>query len=239
VKNPERAPVVFPVRFQAGTVVIQTTTREVGVEGVFVRSLKSPSEGSEISLRLYLPGNVQPEDVRARVCAVRPEPDCGFWAEFIAPPADVIESIRMLLQRRQRAAAGGPGTPIGAIQVKHSPVPVSQESRRSFPRHTARFQVGFATDQEFVLEYAENISAGGVFVHSEQPPELETIVNVSLRLPGNAVPVEAKGVIVHRVSKEDAARTGKHPGMGVQFLDASDSFREAIDRAIEHILKNG
>ena len=119
-----------------------------------------------------------------------------------------------------------------AIRLKVRP-------RRAFPRHAARFQVGFSSNQEFVLEYAENISAGGVFVQTEQPMELESIVTVSLRLPGNEVPVEAKGVIVHCVSKEDAARIGKHAGIGVQFLDSSDEFREAIDKAIEHILKNG
>jgi len=42
-----------------------------------------------------------------------------------------------------------------------------------------------------------------------------------------------------RVTKEDAAKTGKNAGIGVQCLDSSDEFRDAIDRAIEHILKNG
>ncbi|TMA18665.1 MAG: TIGR02266 family protein [Deltaproteobacteria bacterium] len=243
--KPQRAPVVFPVRFEASGEAIQSTTRQVSVEGVFVRSQKSPKEGTVLSLRLYLPGNMRPDEVRARVVEVRPEPDCGFWAEFVEPSPATIDGIKLLLQRRARAAAGGPGTPIGVMNVKQNapsavaaqPQPV--EARRAFPRHAARFQVGFSSNQEFVLEYAENISAGGVFVQTEQPMELESIVTVSLRLPGNEVPVEAKGVIVHCVSKEDAARIGKHAGIGVQFLDSSDEFREAIDRAIEHILQNG
>jgi len=238
----QRVPVVFPVRFEASGEAVQTTTREVGVEGVFVRSQKSPAEDTTLSLRLYLPGNVEPDEVRARVVALRPEPDCGFWAEFVDPPAEVIDHIKLLLTRRARAAKGGPGTPLAALQLKAAPSPApapAVEARRAFPRHAARFQVGFSSNKEFVLEYAENISAGGVFVHTEQPPELDTIVTVSLHLPGNDVPVEAKGVIVHRVSKEEAAEPGKSPGMGVQFLDSSDEFREAIDRAIEHILKSG
>ncbi|MFL5408183.1 MAG: TIGR02266 family protein, partial [Myxococcales bacterium] len=98
---------------------------------------------------------------------------------------------------------------------------------------------GFSSNKAFVVEYAENISAGGVFVHTEQPPAMDTIVTVSLHLPGNDLPVEAKAVVVHRVSKEEAGKGGKSPGMGVQFVDSSDEFREAIDRAIEHILKTG
>jgi type IV pilus assembly protein PilZ len=237
--TPDRVPVVFPVRFAAGGQAIQTTTREVSVEGVFVRSLQPPQEGSVISLRLYLPGNAEPDDVRGRVRGVRSEPDSGFWADFVELPEDVLDRIKQLLQRRARAAAGGPATPIGAIQLKPAELPVPPESRRAFPRHAARFQVGFATLQDFVLEYAANISAGGVFVQTEQPPEIDTVVSVSLRLPGNADAVEAKALIVHRVSKEEAALTGAIPGMGVQFLDSSDQFRAAIDQAIDYILKNG
>ena len=237
--KPHCAPVVFPVRFESSGEAIQTTTREVGVEGVFVRSQKSPIEGTMLSLRLYLPGNMRPDEVRARVREIRPEPDCGFWAEFVEAKTETLEGIKLLLQRRARAASSGPGTPIGAMNVRQTPPAQPVEARRAFPRHAARFQVGFSSNQDFVLEYAENISAGGVFVQTEQPMELDSIVTVSLRLPGNEVPVEARGVIVHRVTKEDAAKTGKHAGIGVQFLDSSDQFREEIDKAIEHILKNG
>src|ERR1700674_1848060 len=96
----DRAAVVFPVRFDAGGQAIQTTTREVSVEGVFVRSLQPPQDGSLISLRLYLPGNAEPDDVRGRVRGVRSEPDSGFWAEFIEPPEDVLERIKQILGRR-------------------------------------------------------------------------------------------------------------------------------------------
>jgi uncharacterized protein (TIGR02266 family) len=113
------------------------------------------------------------------------------------------------------------------------------DKRRAFPRYQARFQVGWSTVQDFVLEYAANISVGGVFVQTEGPPELDQIVTVSLRLPGSDAAVETKGVVVHRVSPEEAAEKGAAAGMGVQFLDASDQFRAAIERAIDHILKHG
>src|SRR5262249_28401992 len=87
----------------------------------------------------------------------------------------------------------------------------------------------FATVQDFVLEYAANISAGGVFVHTEQPPPLKTVVQVELELPGGGPPVPAKCMVVHRVTKEDAAQKGTLPGVGVQFMDAGDEFRQGID----------
>ena len=94
-----------------------------------------------------------------------------------------------------------------------------------------------ATVQDFVLEYAANISAGGVFVETENPPELRAVVTVTMELPDRGTPVEAKGVVVHRVLPRDAKARKTAPGAGVQFVDSTDEFRERIDRAIEFILK--
>jgi len=42
---------------------------------------------------------------------------------------------------------------------------------------------------------------------------------------------------VHRVTKQDAEQKGTLPGVGVQFMDADDAFRQRIDAAISHILE--
>src|SRR5437773_1816241 len=78
------------------------------------------------------------------------------------------------------------------------------DPRRAFPRYPAKFAVRFATVQDFVLEYAANISAGGVFVHTEDPPPLKTVVRIEMELPGGGQPVPARGVIVHRVTPQEA-----------------------------------
>ena len=81
-----------------------------------------------------------------------------------------------------------------------------------------------------------NISAGGVFVHTVDPPPLKTVVRVEMELPGGGPPVPARGLVVHRVTREDAEQRGTLPGIGVQFVDADDLFRARIDTAIEQIL---
>jgi uncharacterized protein (TIGR02266 family) len=227
-----RTPIVFPIRFAAGAQAIQTTTRELSAEGVFVRSLQPPPPGTQVALRMYLPGHAEPDDALGVVRGVREHPESGFWAEFMALDAEVSSRIQELLQRRAKVAKSGPATPIGAVRLKRS-------EDRAFPRYQARFQVGWSTVQDFVLEYAANISVGGVFVQTENPAELDQIVTVSLSLPGSEMPVETKGVVVHRVTPEQAKEKSVVPGMGVQFLDSSDEFRGAIERAIDHILKHG
>ena len=231
-----RAPIVFPVRVAAGATVVQTTTREVSADGVFVCSLRPPKLGTGVALKLYLPGSPQAEEATAVVREWRSAPESGYWAEFVDPPQSLRDRIAGMLQRRERAAASGPPTPIGAMSLAHRPL---DDPRRAFPRVEARFGVRFGNVQEFVLEYAANISAGGVFVQTENPPELHSVVTVTMELPDGGKPIEAKGVVVHRVSAQEAKVRNTLPGAGVQFVDSSDEFRERIDRAIEFILGRG
>src|SRR6267378_1530034 len=229
-----RAPIVFPIRVAAGATVVQTTTREVSADGVFVCSLRPPKPGTRVALKLYLPGSPQPEETAALVREWRSAPEGGYWAEFIDAPQSLRDRVAAMLQRRERAAASGPPTPIGAMSLAQKPL---DDPRRAFPRVEARFGVRFGNVQDFVLEYAANISAGGVFVQTESPPELHAVVTVIMELPDGGKPVEAKGVVVHRVSAQEAKGRNSPPGAGVQFVDSSDEFRERIDRAIEFILK--
>jgi type IV pilus assembly protein PilZ len=198
---------------------------------VFVRCLEPPQIGTSISMRLYLPGRrdgLQVDGLVEEVAA--PGREAGFWAAFrnLEPPARV--EIVEVIARRERASDA---KPIGAMAVQPDPEP-----RRAFPRYNARFAVRFSSVQEFVLEYAANISAGGLFVQTDNPPPLKTTVRVEMELPGGGPPVPAKGLVVHRVTKEDAQKRGTAAGVGLQFVDADDSFRGRIDAAIEHILKD-
>ena len=225
----DRAPIVFPIRFATHNVAVQTTTRELSLEGVFVRCLEPPTRGTPVSMRLYLPGNREGVPAGGVVRELAPpgyEP--GFWADFRDLSDSTRAAIGETLARRERAASA---VPIGAVSVRPADDP-----RRTFPRYNARFAVRFASVQDFVLEYAANISAGGVFVHTMDPPPLKTVVRVEMELPGGGPPVPARGVVVHRVSQEDAQQRGTLPGIGVQFVDADDAFRARIDSAIEHIL---
>jgi uncharacterized protein (TIGR02266 family) len=227
-----RVPIVFPVRFATRNAAVQTTTRELSADGVFVRCLEPPAMGTPIAMKLYLPGRRDGLSVEALISEVTPPgSEAGFWALFQNLSAHDRGEIAEQLARRERAAAA---KPIGAIAVQ--PAPGVDDSRRAFPRIAARFGVRFATVQDFVLEYAANISAGGVFVHSNDPPPLKSVVRVEMELPGGGGTVPARGVVVHRVTPEEAEAKGTLAGMGVQFIDADDEFRQKIDAAIEKIL---
>jgi len=225
-----RVPFVIPIRFATRNAAVQTTTRELGTSGVFVRCLEPPALGTSVAMKLYLPGLADGLQVDGVVREVaRTGEEAGFWAEFSGIEGHQKAQIAEVLARRDRASEA---KPIGAIHVQPYDDP-----RRAFPRLAARFAVRFATVQDFVLEYAANISAGGVFVQTNAPPPLKTIVRVEMELPGGGEAVPARCVVVHRVTPDEAKARGTLAGMGVQFMDADDKFRERIDSAIDHILK--
>jgi uncharacterized protein (TIGR02266 family) len=225
-----RLNLVFPIRFAYGNLAVQTTTRELSIDDVFIRCLEPPEPETALDLKLYLPGARQGLQVRGEARErSRPEEEMGFRAVFVELDDEARKQIGEILERRERAAESSP-----ASAVSTAP---EDDPRRAFPRYSANFAVRFATVQDFVLEYAANISAGGVFVHTGEPPPLKTIVRVEMELPGAPGVVPARGVVVHRVSKEEAEQRGTLPGMGVQFVDANDDFRGRIDAAIDHILK--
>lgn len=232
-----RVPIVFPIRFATAQAAVQTTTRELARDGVFIRCLEPPALGTPVRLKLYLPGTREPAQASGvvRELAGRGmEP--GFWAHFVEAGSRERKLIEETIARRERASQA---TPIGAVAVEPEQLEdLDEDPRRAFRRYETRFAVRFSTVQDFVLEYAANISAGGVFVHTPEPPPLKTVVSIEMQLPGADAPVPAKGIVVHRVSADEAAQRGTLPGMGVQFVEANDEFRDRIDAAIEHILRS-
>ncbi|HET7785850.1 MAG TPA: TIGR02266 family protein [Myxococcales bacterium] len=233
-----RVPIVFPIRFATASGAVQTTTRELAREGVFIRCLEPPAPGTPVRLKLYLPGSREPAQASALVRELAgPGAEPGFWAHFVEVPRRDRTLVEDTIARRERASQA---TPIGAVAVQPEELEdLDEDPRRAFRRYESRFAVRFSTVQDFVLEYAANISAGGVFVHTQDPPPLKTVVSIEMQLPGADAPVPAKGIVVHRVTAEDAEQRGTLPGMGVQFVEADDAFRESIDAAIEHILEAG
>src|SRR5712671_1049342 len=210
-------PYVVPVRFALGAQVLQATTGALGLDCAFVRCLVPPRPGERISMRLYLAG-----DRTIQVTAtVRPrtgkETGIGFWVDFakdISVQAHIARALGLVEQ------------------------PARPMDRRATPRYAARFAVRFGSVDEFRREYATNISAGGLFIRTEQPPDMDAVVDVVLELPGGE-PIQGKALVVHRVTPEEARSGGVDPGIGVQFVHGDDQFRERIDQFVASLSARG
>ena len=77
----------------------------------------------------------------------------------------------------------------------------------------------FATIEEFVSEYASNISLTGCFIRSHKPLPRGTLVELHFTvLDSNLAIIEGQGEVVRTTSD----------GMGIRFTDLTDTSREQI-----------
>lgn len=207
------ANVVFPVRYVSEGVAVQTTSRELSALGISVRSLSPPQVGARVSMALYLPESSVPEVAIGRVVRARSgEPgEAGFWADFMVVDPQARMRIGRLLTDREESTA----------------------QQRSFDRVPVKLAVRFRAASDFAQEHALNLSRGGVFIRCDAPPPVNTAVEVSIELPDGGDAVVSAGVVVHA----QLPGPGKVAGAGVQFVDATDQFRERIDRYMSSIAR--
>jgi hypothetical protein len=196
---------VFPVRYVSEGVSVQTTSRELSAVGIAVRSLAPPHVGARVSLAMYLPNASLPEVAIGRVARSKNGAisEAGFWADFLVVDPQARMRISSLLSDNSH---GG--------------------QNRAFPRFPIRFPLRVWRGSVVVAEQAVNLSRSGVYVRAESPPDIASIVEVELGLPDGSPAIATCGVVVHRHTATD----GEAGGVGIQFVDASDEFRERIDR---------
>jgi uncharacterized protein (TIGR02266 family) len=212
-------PIVVPVRFSGGGLTMQTTSSRLGADSIFVRGVVTPKEGSAIGIRITLPDGLGLLDARAIVIErVMPNvkgKEAGFWARFEPLTPEATAQLEKLMLER-----GGQGG----------------STRRAFARVPVKLEVGWTSAREFLVVYAENISAGGIFVVLPDPPPLHEMVELSLNLPDGDPAAKTKAEVIQRLTAEEAKHLGRQPGAGLQFVGSDDDFRRRLDRCIENLL---
>jgi uncharacterized protein (TIGR02266 family) len=228
----EREPIVLPVRFAVGNKAFQVTTRALTLEGAFLRCSEPQRAGTSLALRIYFPAG-SPFDVSGRVDErLGPSSEAGFWVRFDLVAPQLRERIAKLLGGSGPQAPGQAPAP---AKVPKGGIPAARTGveARCTARVEARLRVQFRTAAALRREMSVNISAGGLFIETDQPPPMRELVLVSIELPagssGEQRPIEVQAEIVHRVTPDQAKATGRPAGVGVQFVGGDDSFRERLD----------
>ncbi len=102
---------------------------------------------------------------------------------------------------------------------------------RKYQRYSTSIKVVFKSKEQFIEEYANDISKGGIFVATENPLPLESKIELILYLPDSSKEVRIVGEVVHVFGSEQARLLdNKHvPGMGVQFLQFEDDGKKVLE----------
>lgn len=106
--------------------------------------------------------------------------------------------------------------------------------RRLSPRVPLNLLVQFrlASLDEFMRDYAVNISSGGMFIRTRDPHPAGSNIYIQLSLSDGSTLIEGLGKVVH-------VNPPSHPvpGMGVEFVNLDAASRQLIDRIIQERLE--
>lgn len=99
--------------------------------------------------------------------------------------------------------------------------------QRRHERFGVRLSVRYSNAEQFVTDYVENMSSGGLYIAGAQQLPLHSETEVHIELPGQgAWTVRARSMYV--VNAEDAAKQGRTAGAGMQIIEKPFGFDDAL-----------
>lgn len=103
------------------------------------------------------------------------------------------------------------------------------EERRKYPRVPLNLliQYKFDTFEDFVSEYAADISLGGMFIRCDDAREEGAMVYLQFSLKDGTKLIEGLGRVVRVIPKG-----GENSGIGVEFVNFDDDSRAMIEAII-------
>jgi uncharacterized protein (TIGR02266 family) len=108
----------------------------------------------------------------------------------------------------------------------------AEHDRRKSPRTPVVIGVDYSTVDAFFSEFTTNINEGGMFVGTDQPHPVDTVVTLHFRLPGSELPCAVAGrvVWVRQRSDDEGPR-----GMGIEFETLDDVTRSRINELVRDL----
>ena len=103
-----------------------------------------------------------------------------------------------------------------------------QEHRRAHPRYGVELDVSLGSEHNFYAGFAENLSAGGVFVATHLLKPVGEIIELSIHIPDSDQIVKGTGEV--RWIREYNEASDVPPGMGVKFTALEPGSEEAIQQ---------
>jgi Tfp pilus assembly protein PilZ len=94
-------------------------------------------------------------------------------------------------------------------------------------RYRVYLSVRYETAADFVREYAENLSRGGLFIRGARGLRRHGEMVVEVELPGFGA-YQLRAEVVHVITEAMAAEHGRTAGAGLAIREAPEGFEEAL-----------
>lgn len=105
---------------------------------------------------------------------------------------------------------------------------------REFERADVRLQLNYrdAIGGNFLFEYSMNISRGGIFIETQHPAAMGTLLLIRFQSPEADELIEVEGEVVWTNPVEDDS---PNPGMGIQWRNLDEDSRAHIASIVKAI----
>lgn len=107
-----------------------------------------------------------------------------------------------------------------------------QYGYRKTPRTSTVIRINYHTVDSFFRDFADNISAGGMFIATPKPLKPGTQLSLEFLLPECDYPIQVKAKVVWNRS---VPSEGRQRGMGVQFESFSPSAKDKINTIVKQL----
>lgn len=121
--------------------------------------------------------------------------------------------------------------PKASVQRLPEPDADAVVDRRRSRRAEVLVRVDYQTVDELFSDFARNVNEGGLFVETEAPLAIDTVVSVQFQIPGSDEPVRGSG----RVVRTMAGGSEGVSGMGIEFDDLDDESRRRINELVRSL----
>ena len=107
----------------------------------------------------------------------------------------------------------------------------SSEERRTSLRHNIHIDVNYGAGSAYLFSRSENLSELGIFLATDETYDVQTQIDLRFRASEGGEPLEIKGEVVWI----EIGKSGKKRGMGVRFLDLTETQKDRIKALIRTI----
>lgn len=98
-------------------------------------------------------------------------------------------------------------------------------------------QYRFESFEAFLSEYATDISNKGMFIRSDEPREVGSLVYLQFTLKDGSKLIEGLGKVVRVIPP--SGKGGEPAGMGIQFVNFDDESQKLVEQIVSQGLKRG
>ena len=123
------------------------------------------------------------------------------------------------------SSADDPCPSFGEAHFAPAPVDLQPWERRAVPRYAVELEVSVHSEHNFYDGLVRNMGVAGVFVATHTHHAVGDLIDLSIRLPGLAEPVRARGQVRWTRQYREGST---EPGIGIKFADISERDLSAV-----------